>query len=213
MATIDFKYPDWMNDSDIEIVRGIPAGARLDVARIYWEAFGRKLAPSLGGRARGVAYLETQLHSDRFLCATRSGRVIGVLGFCDGGRKAVGLSVRGLAREYSAISAPWRAALMLILSRTPREGELLLDGLSIAPEERGHGIGSRLLGEAIALSAYRGLKGVRLSVVDSNPRARSLYERLGFTATETVSIGILERVYGFRRATDMVYRIPLRAAE
>lgn len=198
-----------MSGSDVvDVVRGIPAGARVDVAQLYWEAFGRKLSPSLGDRERGVRYLELQLNADSIFCAVDSGRVVGVLGFHDETRGAVGFSYRRLAQQYSAISAPWRAVLLGILGRVPRKEELLLDGLSVAPEVRGRGVGSQLLEHAIAFAEQRGLNSIRLSVIDSNPRARALYERLGFVAGETVSMGLLGDVFGFRKSTDMVFRLP-----
>ena len=33
---------------------GIPETSRLQAAELYWDAFGRKLGPALGPRARGV---------------------------------------------------------------------------------------------------------------------------------------------------------------
>lgn len=197
-----------MNEADaVDVVRGIPDGSRAEVARLYWEAFGRKLSPSLGDREHGERYIESQLNADGFICATMSGRVIGAVGFYDQSRGAVGFSYRRLVQEYSVMSAPWRTALLMLLGRRPGAGELLLDGLSVAPQARGLGVGSRLIGEAIALAERRGMRQVRLSVVDSNPRARSLYERLGFHAVKTESIGLPKNLFGFRRATDMVFRI------
>ncbi|KRA24841.1 hypothetical protein ASD65_10700 [Microbacterium sp. Root61] len=201
-----------MSEADsVDVVRGIPDGSRAEVARLYWEAFGRKLSPSLGDREHGESYIESQLNADGFFCATISGRVIGVLGFHDSSRAAVGFSYRRLVQEYSMVSAPWRTALLMILGRRPRAGELLLDGLSVASQSRGLGVGSRLLGEAIIMAESQGMKQVRLSVVDSNPRARALYERLGFRAVKTESIGLPQNVFGFQRATEMVFRISERA--
>ena len=45
---------------------------------------------------------------------------------------------------------------------------------------------------------------VRLDVIDSNPRARTLYEREGFNATDTHRLGLLRHVFGFESATTMI---------
>lgn len=192
---------------EIEISPGIPAGETGAVAALYWEAFGPKLSPALGDRDAGIRYLETQLSAERVICAHRAGRVVGVLGFYGAGSGAVGFSYRELARQYSPASAPWRTLLLAVLGRRPKPGELLLDGLSVAAEARGHGIGSRLLAAAMAEAARQGKSAVRLSVVDSNPRARALYARMGFVPAETVSLGVFGRLFGFQRATDMVFRL------
>lgn len=45
---------------------------------------------------------------------------------------------------------------------------------------RGHGLGTRLIAEAEALAAEAGCRGVTIAAAKDNPRARRLYERLGF---------------------------------
>jgi RimJ/RimL family protein N-acetyltransferase len=41
-------------------------------------------------------------------------------------------------------------------------------------------------------------------VIDTNARARALYERLGFAAAGEAQIGPLRHIFGFRSATMMV---------
>lgn len=191
----------------VRLSRGIPDGQIDAVATLYWEAFGVKLAPALGGREPGIRYLAGQLNAEQVICAHQNGRVLGVVGFYSAGGGAVGFSYPDLARQYSRTSAAWRTLLLAILYRQPKAGELLLDGLSVAAEARGRGIGSLLLEEARAEAGRQGKGAVRLSVVDSNPRARALYERMGFVPAETVSLGVFGRLFGFQRATDMVWSL------
>jgi ribosomal protein S18 acetylase RimI-like enzyme len=58
-----------------------------------------------------------------------------------------------------------------------------LHTLCIAPEHQGHGIGTTISRRLIA-EARRQKHSVVLSVLKSNPRARLLYERLGFSPTD-----------------------------
>jgi len=51
--------------------------------------------------------------------------------------------------------------------------------LQILPEYQGHGIGTAIVQRVIEDAARQGL-AVTLSVVPANPRARRLYERIGF---------------------------------
>ena len=48
------------------------------------------------------------------------------------------------------------------------------------------------------------MHAVRLDVVDSNPRARRLYEREGFVPVRTVRTPYLQRAMGFAASTTMV---------
>ena len=56
-------------------------------------------------------------------------------------------------------------------------------GMWVDPSVRGRSIGARLVQTALGQAREDGKKRVVLHVVDSNPRARRLYERLGFAAT------------------------------
>jgi ribosomal protein S18 acetylase RimI-like enzyme len=59
--------------------------------------------------------------------------------------------------------------------------------------------------------ARRGYRSIRLDVVDMNWRAKALYERQGFVATQTERLGPLRHVFGFATSTTMVR--PLTARE
>ena len=61
-----------------------------------------------------------------------------------------------------------------------REGAVWLEAAAVARSWQGQGIGTSLVGAAEALAAERGFGAVELGVEDSNPRARRLYERLGY---------------------------------
>lgn len=193
-----------MELSDVAITAGIPRGQRPRVARLYWQAFHQKLRPALSDERRAIPYLESQLADDRVVCAHADGTVIGVVGFSLRGRAAVGFSFAELRARYSTFTAPVRALLLGVLERRTHPGSLLLDGISVAPEARGLGVGTALLAHVRRLALDERMDAVRLSVVDTNPRARDLYQRLGYVAEESASIGPLRRLYGFRTATEMV---------
>ena len=53
-------------------------------------------------------------------------------------------------------------------------------GMGLAPESRGHGLGRRLLEEALDLAFANGFERIELEVFASNQRAVALYRRAGF---------------------------------
>lgn len=55
-----------------------------------------------------------------------------------------------------------------------------LYSLAIAPSARGKGVGAALIARAVAETAHRRLRAIRLEVRESNIVARKLYERCGF---------------------------------
>ncbi|MBF9071096.1 GNAT family N-acetyltransferase [Streptacidiphilus sp. NEAU-YB345] len=58
-----------------------------------------------------------------------------------------------------------------------------IQGLLVAPEARGHGLGRRLLDAALLKARAEGARRVTLRVLGDNTVARSLYEKAGFTVT------------------------------
>lgn len=62
-------------------------------------------------------------------------------------------------------------------------GELSIRHLELLPQVQGHGLGSAVIRDVIARAATSG-KSVSLRVLHVNPRARALYERLGFVVEE-----------------------------
>ena len=56
-----------------------------------------------------------------------------------------------------------------------------LAGVQLLPANLGLGIGTQVVRDVLAEARDRGVPA-RISVEQDNPRARALYERLGFTA-------------------------------
>ncbi|MDP2345044.1 MAG: GNAT family N-acetyltransferase [Deltaproteobacteria bacterium] len=77
----------------------------------------------------------------------------------------------------SVIECDGRAVGGLMLSAEP--GVLEIIELQIHPDEQRRGIGSFVIEEVTAEGARRGVP-VTLSVVEANPGAQRLYQRLGF---------------------------------
>ncbi|MEV0261240.1 GNAT family N-acetyltransferase [Streptomyces sp. NPDC050617] len=184
--------------------RGIPEGAERQVAALYWEAFGRKLGGALGPPAKGRAFLAAHLHRDRGVTALDgAGRVVGVAGYHLAGRALMGGSARDVLSAYGPLRGVPRLALLALLTRRPAEGELVMDGICVAAERRGAGIGSLLLREIAAVAAENSCSRIRLDVIDLNPRAKALYERHGFSVTRTQNTPLLRSLMGFGAADTM----------
>ena len=79
-----------------------------------------------------------------------------------------------------------------------------MDGIAVRADQRGQGIGTRLLCGIFDFASTQHFQSIRLDVVDTNPRARQLYERVGFVPTQTHAYPFLHRIVGFSRVTTMV---------
>ena len=62
--------------------------------------------------------------------------------------------------------------------------DAFVDELYLRPPQRGRGVGSRALEHAAGLCGELGVGALHLEVDHVNPRARALYERVGFAVHE-----------------------------
>jgi ribosomal protein S18 acetylase RimI-like enzyme len=79
--------------------------------------------------------------------------------------------------DVSIIEVDGRPAGGLFLESKP--DSFYIHEIQVLPEYQGRGIGTAVIKRVIERAASRGV-AVTLSVVSANPRAKQLYERLGF---------------------------------
>ena len=190
---------------DFEIRRGFSEEHRKRAALLFWQAFSGKLGKFLGPDEKALSFFEGVLNPEFSLSAVApDGRLLGMAGFkTSAGALAAG-ELKDLAAVYGWFGGLWRGLLLDSLERELEPETLLMDGIFVSEEARGQGVGSALL-EAICDEAKAlGLKRVRLDVIDTNPRARALYERSGFVAVSKKETGMLAGLFGFKYATEMV---------
>ncbi len=187
----------------VTVRRGIPEGAERRAAELYWDAFGRKLGPALNPPDKAVPFLAAHLNADRAVCAILDGRLVGLAGYQLGGRALTGGSAAAVLRTYGHLRGLRRLVLLALFERHPAPGQLVMDGIAVDPGIRGRGVGSLLIEEVAAVAAEQGCRKIRLDVIDTNPRARALYERRGFTAGRTEQTPWLRGLMGFGAVTTM----------
>lgn len=187
----------------------IEAGLRpehLSAAAVgYWGAFSCKLRWPLGPERKALDFLRSSLDPSHAISAVSdNGEFLGVAGFKTWQGAFAGGDFTALSKVYGALGALWRGVLISILERQCEASTLLMDGIFVVPQARGLGVGSRLLEAVEFHAAAHGLQRVRLDVIDTNPRARALYERHGFKSRVETSIGVFKHVFGFSTATTMI---------
>lgn len=195
----------------VTVFSGLHDHLRPHAARLYWEAFGGKLGRVLGPDATALRFFERVIRADLCLAALdQDGTLIGIAGFKTQSGSFAGGGWRDLIAEYGPIGGRWRGALLCALNREVDNDRFLVDGICVAHEHRGKGIGTLLLAALYDEAARRGYRSIRLEVVDTNWRARALYERQGFSATRTETLGPLRHLFGFDASTTMVRPLPSR---
>ncbi|MHA1780932.1 MAG: GNAT family N-acetyltransferase [Candidatus Thorarchaeota archaeon] len=86
------------------------------------------------------------------------------------------------------------------------DDELYLDTIAVADDWRGKGIGKQIVETVFAIAQEKGLSRVKLAVVDTNPRAKAFYERIGFGVKKVGAIPYpWKRIFKFSSADIMEY--------
>jgi ribosomal protein S18 acetylase RimI-like enzyme len=139
-----------------------------------------------------------------------SGTLVGIAGFKTPNGSFAGGSWADLTAVYGPWGGRWRGLILWTLNREVDNDRFLVDGICVARSHRGKGIGSLLLAALYDEASRRGYRSIRLDVIDSNWRARALYERQGFMATRTERMGLLRHLFGFASSTTMVRPLTAR---
>jgi ribosomal protein S18 acetylase RimI-like enzyme len=159
-------------------------------------ALGDKLVPILGNDRRAHSVLEADADPTHCIAAIRSGQLAGILAIKDHQGSFVNPTLRSMIAGYGLLGGAWRLFALGLIDHSPAAGELYVDGVAVAEGMRGTGIGSRLFTVLERIATDRGIQKISLAVIDTNPRAQALYERLAFAATARQTMWPLDRLFG-----------------
>lgn len=190
-----------MERPGIIVRRGFDDTLRWPAADLNADAFSQKLGVALGPAPKMRAFLAEAFDPHFAFVATRGGRLMGLAGFKVPEGTFVNASSALLRRHYGLYGRLWRGALLSVIDRKASPHVLTMDGIVVAPGARGLGVGISLIRAVVEEAERRHCRAVRLDVIETNRLARALYERLGFAASKTVSLGPLRHVVGFARSS------------
>ena len=190
----------------VEYVDHLPAEFRIPVIRLYAAGLKDKLLPVLGKPDRAQRVLAQNLALDHCLTAFYNHKPVGVLSIQTQERSFWNPTLKMLIEEYGLIGGLYRLAGLHLLHHENGTGEWYIDGIVVAKEMRGLGIGSGLLSLLEKIARDGKIGRLSLEVVNTNQRAKLLYERLGFSETAQKSIWPFNHIYGFpfKSAIQMV---------
>ncbi|ENM5776370.1 GNAT family N-acetyltransferase [Vibrio mimicus] len=188
----------------IHIEKGWDIENSMLIAELYEEAFGLKLYRAIPDKDRRISVISKSFVPDYSFVAYSDKKLVGLAGFnVVSGSLTGGIGAEGLIEQLGFFRGLWACLVFSLFERKPEKSELVMDGIAVDSEFRGQGIGSLLLDKIVTYAQENGFESVRLDVIDSNPRARKLYESKGFVALKTESFPYLKWLVGFSGATTM----------
>ena len=166
----------------------LPYEFRASAIRLYFTALKEKLEPILGSDGRAIEALESNIATDKCLVAICDEKLVGIMGIQTDKGGFLNPSLKTMVRIYGILGGILRMGGLVILHHTTGNDELYVDGVAVAHEMRGKGIGSRLFDLLERIASKKRIRTISLEVIDTNPRAKALYEHLGFEVMKTQTL-------------------------
>ncbi|MGH1370004.1 MAG: GNAT family N-acetyltransferase [Maritimibacter sp.] len=188
----------------MEVRLGLPQGQEKAAVGLYWEAFGAKLGKLLGPEQRGTAFFADSINPEAILAAMDGDTLLGIAAFKRGAHGFSRGGVRALVKHYGVFGTLWRVVPLAMLERKAPKDVLQMDGICVSATARGKGVGSALFQHLFDYAHESGCRAITLDVIDTNPRAKALYERLGFEVVSEEHTSIMEPLLGFSKAERMM---------
>ena len=192
-----------------EITRDLPDDLRSQAAEIYFQAFKGKIGGILKRDGTAQKFIASIMKPEFaiFALSADGKEVLGLTGFKTNDGSFTQGSYSDMVAHYGVLGALWRGTILSVLERKVQPGELQMDGIAVSEKARGLGIGTALLNETFSEAKKRNLNAVSLDVIATNPRAKALYERMGFKTVGTEKLGPFSMVFGFESADKMIKQL------
>ncbi len=187
----------------------LPEELRDSAIQLYFNSLKEKLEPILGSDGRAQEVLASSITTDNCLIAVCDEKLVGIMGVQTNKGGFINPSLKAMTRIYGTLGGILRMVGLATLHHSTNVDEFHVDGVAVAHEMRGKGIGSCLFDLLEQTAAKKNIRTISLEVIDTNPRAKALYEQLGFIKMKTRSIKPLNLFikFPFRAATLMVKTI------
>ncbi len=168
----------------IRLQWGLPEELHLSAATLIYDSFTQKFRYILGPRKKAIPFIVSQLQGEFGLAAIRNDELVGLAGAKTSTGELLNLRYGPWVRFYHVrvIRSIFVGTILWFERRSV--GGLTLSNLSVKESAQGQGIGSRLIQEFIQFGREQGYRVIKLEVINSNIRAKSLYERFGFRITK-----------------------------
>jgi ribosomal protein S18 acetylase RimI-like enzyme len=192
------------NSSQIELSDSLKSS----LADIYFQAFGRKVTALIRPERIAREIIIKSLNYDMALYAFDvSKNLVGFLGFHTDSREFTSYRYRNFREYFNALNAFIKWVILRFSMPRIQKNDIRIDSIAIETSCRGQGIGTALIENFSDFARTNNFKKIYLEVVDTNPEAKKLYNRLGFNTKKRVRYYFFTRRAGFSAEDIMVKEI------
>ncbi len=168
------------------IKKGLSEEYKSEVTRLLWEAFEDIFMPILKDKTKAIDLLNLSYNPEDCFLAIEDNKLLGVLAFQTKKSTFLSITMSNLVKIYGIVKGIFKAFTLSILDYECKSDEFYIDAIAVTEDSRGKKVGTKLLNYAFQFAVEQGFNSVSLQVVETNLKAKKLYERLGFRVVKNL---------------------------
>lgn len=181
-----------------------------DAIRLYYQAFRNKLNTFVGEKKLGHEVIKKDLQRDRAITAYDNEELIAIAGLSFENRSLLDLETFTFIFEQGLFSGIYHSILFHFMKKATKEGEIRIDGITVKHNYRGMKIGSQLVDLVIAFAKGKKFEQITLDVVNTNFRAKQLFEAFDFEVEKETNVNFFKNQLGYSSYYTMVKKLDTR---
>lgn len=170
-----------------------------EMVSIIRDAFFQKFSLILGKGEEYRKALNEIIVLDNTYVYMEDEKVLGVMILLKKGKPAFSIKFKPLKKIYGIFKALKVLIFLKLIFDFDKPGEdtLKIEMLAVGKRARGKGVGHKLLIKAEEIAKDEKKIKMKLEVIDTNPRARSLYERFNYKEIKYIDTHRMSKDAGF----------------
>ena len=168
---------------EITVEFGLRAENTTDAAKLYSIAFERKFTKLIGDKEIMTMLLSNSINPNCAISAyNNKGELLGLAGYRYKNQMMININKKSFYKIFGIIHGyiKYFITKLLYTRNADSSSQLLMDGIAVDENYRGNGVGKLLFLKLEEFAKMHNLTSIKLDVIDENPRAKKLYENIGF---------------------------------
>jgi ribosomal protein S18 acetylase RimI-like enzyme len=192
----------------IQIQLGIKQNQKISIAKIFYESFIEKLYRLFGDPQKAIKLFSKLLREDQILVAIKDNNLVGFVGLHYNKKHFIKFNFTEISRIYGIKAILATLYFLTNIFDTNQQKQLHLEVIAVDKKQRTKGVGTRLLLSTIEFAKLKGFNQIRLEVINTNPKAKKLYEKTGFKKIKDRKIPYPFHIFAsFNKITEMHYKL------
>lgn len=181
----------------MNIIKGLPDKFKSSAAELLLNALEEKFIPILGDKNKAKQLLELSIKKDNCFSIEDRGELLGILAYQIDKNTFLSPSLKSIISIYGLFGGFLKTLGLSMLTHKTETDEIYIEAVAVCELSRGKGIGSKLFESFFHFANANEFKTISLEVIDINPGAKKLYEKLGFKVIKKSKIWPLNKIFGW----------------